>query len=102
MTNSSVTALETASRTRPDLALGLACLCPPKDPQPLKTSLGLRAIHCNDAYATAERIAAIHAAGLGVAVAVATVNDGPRIAALLALGTDGVMTDHAAFARMAG
>jgi glycerophosphoryl diester phosphodiesterase len=57
----------------------------------------LRADHINDAYATEGRIAALRAADLGVAVA--TVNDLDRVAALLALGAHGVMTDHAAFAR---
>lgn len=97
VTSFSVTALQTVRRTRPDLPLGLACLCPPDDPSALRRDLGLCAIHINDAFATAGRIAAVRDAGLGVAVA--TVNDPARLGALLALGAHGVMTDHAALAQ---
>lgn len=91
VTSFSVPALQAARRLRPDLPLGLACLCPPTDPAPLH-ALGLRAVHINDAFATPARVSALRSAGLGVAVA--TVNDPGRIAELLAMGAHGVMTDY--------
>lgn len=92
VTSFSVPALAAARDLRPDLARGLACLCPPADPDALRRGLGVSAVHFNADYASAARIAALRAAGLGVAVA--TVNEPARIAALLAMGAHGVMTDH--------
>jgi glycerophosphoryl diester phosphodiesterase len=54
-------------------------------------SAGLWALHPNRAYVTGELVAAAHAAGLRLNVW--TVNDQDEIAALAALGVDGIMSN---------
>lgn len=99
VTSFSVTALRHMRRLRPDLPLGLACLCPPRDPAALLAEAEVEAVHLNDDYATPDRIEPLLGAGLGVAVA--TVNALPRLRELLEMGAHGVMTDHPEFARTA-
>ena len=55
------------------------------------TALGLWALHPNRAYVTRELVTAAHAAGLRVNAW--TANDQREIAALAALGADGIMSD---------
>ncbi|MEL6101059.1 MAG: glycerophosphodiester phosphodiesterase family protein [Pseudomonadota bacterium] len=91
VTSFSVTALRTVAETRPDIDLGLASLRPPRDPSAAKAVLGLSAIHCNAEWTTAHDIAAMHAAGLDVAIA--TINDATLARRFLNDGADGIMTD---------
>ncbi|MEL6204677.1 MAG: glycerophosphodiester phosphodiesterase family protein [Pseudomonadota bacterium] len=91
VTSFSVTALQTVGALRPDLALGLATLRPPRDPAVTKARLGLSAIHCNAAWTVGADIDAMHAAGLDVAIA--TINEPNEARRFLDLGADGVMTD---------
>jgi glycerophosphoryl diester phosphodiesterase len=92
VTSFSVTALATVASLRPDIALGLAVLRPPVDPAAARDRLTLSAVHCNAQWTTADDIACMKAAGLDVAIA--TIND-PKLARdFLAMGADGIMTDH--------
>ena len=56
------------------------------------TSFGLRSLHPAHAYVTAELVRTAHAAG--IAVNAWTANDPADIAALVALGVDGIMSDY--------
>ncbi|MEL6169961.1 MAG: glycerophosphodiester phosphodiesterase family protein [Pseudomonadota bacterium] len=91
VTSFSVTALATVAELRPDMALGLAVLRPPRDPVAAKNALGLSAVHCNAEWTSAEDITAMHAAELDVAVA--TINDASVAQRFLSAGADGIMTD---------
>lgn len=91
VTSFSVTALQTVADLRPGLDLGLATLRPPRDPAATKARLKLSAVHCNAGWTTGKDIAAMHAAGLDVAIA--TINDAAEARHFLDLGADGIMTD---------
>lgn len=91
VTSFSVTAIETVAELRPDLDLGLATLRPPRDPGVVKARLGLRAVHSNAAWTSAADIAAMHDAGLDVAIA--TINDPAEARRFLDIGADGIMSD---------
>ena len=69
----------------------------PFDPATLVALFGADGLHMNKAHATPEIVAALHAAGLYVAVY--TANEAADLRRLVELGVDGIFTDDVARAR---
>jgi glycerophosphoryl diester phosphodiesterase len=88
----SAAALAAAKAAAPLLPRGLLVVDPPDDWPSALAALGCVSLHLQHDHATADLVAAVHAAGHGVLCY--TVNDPDRAAALTGLGVDCIVTDR--------
>lgn len=88
----SAAALAAAQAAAPLLPRGLLVVDPPQDWPAALADLGCVALHLQHDHASAELVAAVHAAGYGVLCY--TVNDPDRAAVLSELGVDCIVTDR--------
>ena len=93
VTSFSAFGLAVFSEECPWARTGLAVLAPPADPEKVMRRIGNSAFHMNAPYVTAENLRRTLSAGADVAVA--TVNDAEKARALLDMGAQGIITDHA-------
>lgn len=92
ITSFSVEALQAARIATADLPMGLLVEIAEEQNLPVLEQLGAVSIHCDHQHISADLVRLFH--GHGYHVMTYTVNEHPRVAALLDMGVDGIFTDN--------